>query len=264
MKILFFGDVVGKIGRKALAKVLPDIIKEHEPDFVLGNGENLAHGIGFTEDTVLELLDLGFNFLTSGNHVFDKEPGIEYLKKPDAKILRPANFPSHDPGKGHVLLEVGTKRLLIINLLGQVFIEKDANCPFRELDTILEGYHEDDYDGMLIDFHAEATSEKEAMGFYADGRASAVLGTHTHVGTCDEWILPMGTAYCSDVGMVGARESILGGEKEPILKRFLTKIPLHFEPPESGRVTINAVLIETDPQTKLAVHIKRIDQLVEV
>ena len=264
MKILFFGDIVGKIGRQAMAKTLPDMVQEFDPDFVLANGENLAHGLGFTEKTVLEMLDIGIDFMTSGNHVYDKEPGIEYLKKPDAKILRPANFPQHDPGRGHILFEKGSKRLLIICLVGQVFLDVQPNDPFAEMNKIMEGYHKDDYDAVFVDFHAEATSEKQALGYYLDGRASAVIGTHTHVATADAYILPQGTGFCCDAGFVGAEDSILGGDKEPIIRRFLTQMPLHFEPPEKGRVMINSVLIETDPKTKKAIHIKRIDRACDV
>ena len=264
MKILFFGDIIGKIGREALAKTLPDMVKEIDPDFILANGENLAHGLGFTGKTVLEMLDLGIDFMTSGNHTYDKEPGIEYLQQQDAKILRPANFPQHDPGKGHILFEKGSKRLLLINLVGQVFLDVQPNDPFAEIDKIMECYHRDDYDAVFVDFHAEATSEKEALGFYLDGRVSAIVGTHTHVATADQYVMPKGTAFCCDAGMVGAQDAIIGGEKEPILKKFLTQMPLHFEPPKNGKTLINALLIDVDPKTKLAVHIERVDRECEV
>ena len=265
MKILFFGDIVGKIGREAMKKILPEITEKNQPDFILANGENLAHAIGFNKKTVKEILNLGVDFLTSGNHVFDREDGVEYLKNGDAKILRPANLPESNPGRGHVILEKNNLKLLLINLLGQVFMDNmDPNCPFVKADALLKKYSDQKYDASLVDFHAEATSEKEAMGFYLDGRVSGVMGTHTHIATADEHILPKGTAFCADIGMVGAEDAILGGEKEPIIKKFLTQIPLHFEAPKSGTVIVNSCLIETDPKTKKAIHIKRFDQRVEV
>ena len=260
MKILFFGDIVGKIGRQALKKVLPDLLKELEPDFILANGENLAHAIGFNKKTVEEILDMGVDYLTSGNHVFDREDAIKYLESSEAKILRPANLPEGDPGKGHILLEKKGQKLLIINLLGQVFMDKmDPNCPFAKGDGLLKKYSKEKYDACVIDFHAEATSEKEALGHHLDGRVAAVLGTHTHVPTCDNYILPKGTAFCNDVGMVGAQDAILGGEKEPIIKKFLTQIPLHFEAPKKGVCIVNACLIDTAGPS-----IERIDRNIEI
>lgn len=264
MKILFFGDIVGKIGRQALAKELPKMLELLKPDFVLANGENLAHGIGFTGKTVEEMLELGIDYMTSGNHVYDKEPGIDYLQNPEARILRPANLPRHDPGRGHVLIEKDANKLLLVSLIGQVFMDVQPNDPLAEMDRIMEIYHRDDYDAVFVDFHAEATSEKEALGHYLDGRVSAVVGTHTHVATCDQYIMPGGTAFCCDAGLVGAQDAILGGEKEPIIKKFLYQMPLHFEPPKHGKVIINAVLVETGPGTERAVHIERVDRACEM
>ncbi len=231
VKVLVFGDVVGKTGRQAIIKILPRLKAEFEADLVVVNAENIAHGKGVTLSTLRDLIEAGADFFTSGNHIFSKPEVKEVFEKYPGKIIRPANFvgklPSglEFPGLGYQIIQVKEKPVLLINLNGQVFMEKQFDFgqisnPFTKLDEILEQVPE--YVKIkILDFHAEATSEKRAMGFWADGRLSAVLGTHTHVATADAQILPKGTGYLTDVGMVGAKDSVIGVDRDKALKRLL-------------------------------------------
>jgi len=264
IKILFFGDVIGKIGRKAIKEILPELKKEFEPDLVMANIENLAHGIGATKKTFEEMREIGLDFFTSGNHIFKKSEIEEVLVDQDSVLIRPANYPPGVPGQGFKMIEVASRKVLIINLIGRVFMREDFDCPFRKIDEILKQVDTKDLSATIIDFHAEATSEKAAFGRYVDGRVSAVLGTHTHVQTADNKILPKGTAFISDIGMVGAAESIIGDKIEPILDSFLTQKPALIEVPEEGEVDINAVLLEINPKTKKAVNLTRVDRRIKV
>lgn len=261
LKILFFGDIVGKIGRQALKKVLPTLKKKYQPDLVIANGENLAHGLGVTKKILMEMKEAGIDFLTSGNHIWKKKEISEIFDDSEWKnfIIRPANWPAGVPGEGAKLLKVGRFSVLVINLMARVFIDEDLDCPFRKLDEILSQYKNKKINAILVDFHGEATSEKVALGWYADGRVSAILGTHTHVGTADTKILPQGTAHITDVGMVGAKDSIIGMKKEEPIAGFLTQLPQAFEPPEKGEAIINAVYLEIDPKAKKAKKIERVD-----
>lgn len=261
IKILFFGDIVGKIGRQGLKKVLPKLKKKYKPDLVIANGENLAHGLGVTKKVLKEIKEAGVDFLTSGNHIWEKKEIEEIFNDSEWKdfIIRPANWPAGVPGDGAKLLKVGEFFVLVTNLMGRVFLNVDLDCPFRKLDEILAQYKNKKTNAILIDIHGEATSEKVAMGWYADGRVSAVLGTHTHVGTADTKILPKGTAYITDVGLVGAKDSIIGVKKEGPIAGFLTQLPQVFEPPEKGEVIINGVYLEINPKTKKAKKIERVD-----
>lgn len=263
LKILFFGDVVGKIGRRAVVKILPKLKKKYDPDLVLANAENLAHGLGVTKKTLNEMIEAGIDFFTSGDHIFDKKEAIEILEKKDL-LIRPANYPPNVPGTGAKLLEVGTRHVLVINLIGRVFFKNQYDCPFRKADEILEEYKNIDLSSVIVDFHAEATSEKNALAMYLDGRVSAVLGTHTHIGTDDFQILPNGTAFVTDIGMVGAKNSIIGVDKKGIIKTFLTQIPELHEIPEEGACVANAVYLEINPKTKKAVKIKKIKEEIEI
>lgn len=258
IKILFFGDVVGRIGRKALAKIIPELKKEFKADFIIANAENMAHGKGITESTLEEGLAAGVDLFTSGNHIFAKKEGLDILAQKDSLVLRPANYPERVAGRGEKLAEVGTKKLLVINLQGRVFFNEDTDCPFRTFDQIYQKYEDQKINGIIVDLHAEATSENVAFGHYADGRASAVVGTHTHVPTADARILPKGTAYITDIGMVGPKNTVLGVKKEIIIERFLTQVPKMHEIPEEGVVDVNAVFVEIDPKTKMAVKIEQI------
>ncbi|MFN3301463.1 MAG: TIGR00282 family metallophosphoesterase [Patescibacteria group bacterium] len=260
IKIIFFGDVVGKIGRQGLKKILPILKKRYQPNLTIANGENLAHGTGVTKKILAEMKKIGIDFLTSGNHIFENKEIEEIFIDQQWKdfIIRPANQ-LIEIGDGAKLLKVGKFSILVINLLGRVFIDPNLDCPFKKLDEILVQYKKEKINAILVDIHAEATSEKVALGWYADGRVSAILGTHTHVGTVDAKILPQGTAYITDIGMVGAKDSVIGVKKEGPIAVFLEQESQPFEPPENGQVIINAVYLEIDPQTKKTKKIKRID-----
>ncbi len=264
LKILFFGDIVGKIGRRAAAKILPELKKKFNPDFILANAENLAHGLGVTEKTLKEMAEAGIDFFTSGDHIFDKKEAIEILEKKEPILLRPANFPPDAPGVGARLIEIGTNKLLAINLIGRVFFKSQYDCPFRKADEILEEYKNIDLAAVIVDFHAEATSEKNALAMYLDGRVSAVLGTHTHIGTDDWQILPGGTSFVTDIGMVGAKDSIIGVDKKGILKTFLTQVPEIHEIPEAGVCVVNAIYLEINSKTKKTVKIKKIREEISI
>ncbi len=264
MKILFFGDIVGKIGRQAVKLILPELKKEFEPDLVLANGENLAHGMGVSRKILEEMTAAGIDFFTSGNHILAKPEAEEILNRKDSLLLRPANYPSSFPGEEFKIVENLGRQILLINLAGRVFMKENFDCPFRKIDDILAKIKNKKLAGIIVDFHAEATSEKAAFGWYVDGRVSAVLGTHTHVPTADAKILPKGTAFISDVGMVGASKSVIGDKIEPILENFLTQAPHRIEIPEEGEVDINAVLLEIDPKTRTAKSLQRVDRKVRV
>lgn len=255
MKVLFVGDIVGSPGRKVLAGLLPGLRKEWGPfDFVLANGENAAAGFGLTEKVFNEILDFGVDTMTSGNHIWDKRDFLAILEG-EKRILRPANYPPTCPGQGMVVLEKAGKSLGVLNFQGRVFMPA-IDCPFRVADRILEDGHIPRC--LLVDFHAEATSEKKAFGLYLDGRVSAVIGTHTHVQTADDSILPGGTAYLTDCGMTGGHGGVIGMRKEGVLPRFLTAMPTKFEVCEEN-LRLNAVIIEIDEETGRAFDIRRID-----
>lgn len=264
MRILFIADIVGKIGRRAIQKLLPELKTELKPDFVIANAENIAHGTGVTQSTLTELIEAGVDFFTSGNHILSKPEALEILSDPDSVLIRPANYPSTMAGVGFKIVEVKGNSVLIINLLGQVFMREGPGSPFKKLDEILATLKDQPLAAIIVDFHAEATSEKVAFGWYADGRVSAVLGTHTHVPTADPKILPQGTAYITDVGMVGATESVIGDDKELIIESFVKQTPHKIEIPKSGEVELGAVLVEIDPKTKKAIKIDRLDRKIEV
>jgi metallophosphoesterase (TIGR00282 family) len=244
------GDVVGRPGRKAVREFLPGLFHDYKPNLVIANGENCAGGIGITPDTAKELFDCGINVITTGNHVWAKKEIIPYLDG-ESPIIRPLNFPPGAPGRG--FLEV--KGVLIVNLIGRVFLG-EFDCPFRSIDCLLAEM-KTKTKTIIVDFHAEATSEKVAMGRYLAGRVSAVLGTHTHVGTADASILPGGTAYVTDVGMVGPADSVIGVDAASAIRSFLTGMPHRFFVGE-GPVTFDAVLVEVDEATGKATSIQRI------
>ena len=264
LKILFFGDISGRIGRNAVTKILPSLKKKLDLDLVIANAENIAHGVGITEKTLQELTDAGVDFFTSGDHFFDKKDVLGILEDKNSPLVRPANFPPGVPGVGAKLFEIGTKKVLVINLIGRVFLKGNYDCPFRKADEILDEFKNENLSAIIVDFHAEATSEKNGLAQYLDGRVSAVFGTHTHIGTDDWQILPGGTAFVTDVGMVGAKDSILGVDKKGILKTFLTQIPEVHEIPEEGICTVNAVYFEINPKTHEAVKIKKIKEEVKI
>jgi metallophosphoesterase (TIGR00282 family) len=252
MRMLFLGDVVGRSGRSAVMEQLPGLRERYALDFVVVNGENAAGGFGITEPILNELLDAGADVVTTGNHVFDQREALVFIERHD-RLLRPLNFPPGTPGKGAGLFKAKSgAEVLVVNAQGRVFMA-DLDDPFRAVERELDACGlKSGADAILIDFHAEATSEKEAMGHFVDGRATAVIGTHTHVPTADEQILAKGTAYISDAGMCGDFDSVLGMDKEEPLQRFLTKIPSGRFAPSSGEATLCGVAIEVDDRSGLA------------
>ncbi|MDY6917059.1 MAG: TIGR00282 family metallophosphoesterase [Chloroflexota bacterium] len=255
MRILLIGDVIGRPGRRLVQDLVPGLRREHEINLVIANGENAAGGIGLTVDTAQELLASGVDVITSGNHIWDRREIIPALDG-ELPILRPLNYPHGVPGRGHLI--VGD--VLVVNLLGRVFVG-NFDCPFRAMDQLLDT-EVDRPRVAIVDFHAEATSEKVAMGWYLDGRVSAVMGTHTHVGTVDARVLPGGTAYISDVGMTGPVDSVIGDEVDAVLGRFLTQMP-HRLSAAKGRGMLNSVLVDVDEDTGKAESIVRLDREVE-
>ena len=250
MKILAIGDVIGKPGRRAVKQFLPGLINEYDINFVVANGENSAHGIGITLNTARELNESGVDALTTGNHVWAQREMIQSLDS-DPRIIRPLNFPPAAPGRGFAIFG----DVMVVNLIGRVFVGQ-YDCPFRTMDSLLSTVTPLPKI-IVVDFHAEATSEKIALGRYLDGRVSAVVGTHTHVGTTDARVLPGGTAHVTDIGMVGPVDSIIGDDIDNVLNSFLTGLP-HKLSVGKGRVAFDAMLIDIDEKTGMASSIQRI------
>lgn len=245
MNILFIGDIFGRPGRNTVKKLLPEYRKKYNIDFVVANAENMHHGKGVSEDQVKELLKEGVDFFTSGNHIWKEKNIIPRLDDPKLPLIRPANYPEGAPGRGYQVVDVAGKwKVLVINLMGRVFMQMNLDCPFRTADKILKKYENEELDAIFVDFHAETTSEKAALGHYLDGRVTAVIGTHTHVPTFDARILPGGTAFQSDVGFTGPIDSVIGLEKHSIIKNFLTQVPIKHEVAD-GDTVFNAIKIET-------------------
>ena len=256
MRLIFLGDVVGKTGREVVYRELPLLRERLQPDLVVINGENAAHGFGITEDIFNQLIAAGADVVTLGNHAFDQREALVFIER-HHNLLRPINWPGGCPGRGAGLFATGKwKRVLVINAMGRVMIEPMLDDPFphvgRELALCPLGV---ECDAIMIDMHAETTSEKMAMGHYADGKASLVVGTHTHVPTADHQILPNGTAYLSDAGMCGDYDSIIGMDKFEPLNRFIRKLPVERMKPANGPATLCGVMIETDDGTGLATSI---------
>jgi len=255
VKLLFIGDVIGKPGRQALSNELHRLVDRYMVDLVIANGENAAGGFGITEETARDLYRCGIHLLTSGNHVWDKKDALDFIKR-EEMLLRPANYPEGTPGRGStVITTAGGIKVAVLNLEGRVFMN-NLDCPFRVADREIELLKRET-PIIFVDFHAEATSEKAALGWYLDGRASAVVGTHTHVQTADERILTGGTAYITDVGMTGSYDSVIGVRKEEAISRFLTQLPAKFEVAKKD-IRLNAVVIEVDEQSGKALRIERI------
>ncbi len=254
LRVLFIGDIIGEPGRKMVRANMRSLVEKHAPDLIIANGENAAGGFGITPEIAEELFSLGIHVLTSGNHVWDKKEIEPYLVKQD-RLIRPANYPNGSPGYGSVVISTPAGKAAVLNLEGRVFMS-NLDDPFRvgarEVDTLRK-----ETPVVIIDFHAEATSEKNALAWHLNGKASALIGTHTHVQTSDERILTEGTAFITDVGMTGPSDSVIGVKKEQAIARFLYQTPHRFEIPK-GPVHLNAVVIEVDEKSGKAVSIERI------
>jgi 2',3'-cyclic-nucleotide 2'-phosphodiesterase len=264
MKILFFGDVIGKLGRKTLAATLPDIKKKYKPDLTIANVENLAHGYGITPKTLRDIQASGVECFTSGNYVFENKAFEDVLQDPDlsARWVRPANYPEGTPGEGARVIPVGEQKVLVINMMGQAFFREEFANPFHAIDAILKQYEGEELAAIFIDFHAEATAEKQAFGWYCDGRVSAVVGTHTQVPSADWRLLHNGTAFVTDVGLVGGRDGVIGYKKENSIERQANDPKARLEVIEEGPAVVNGVLVTIDPKTRWATQIDKIWQEV--
>ena len=255
MKVLFIGDIIGEAGRKIIEKKLETVVDEYRINLVIANGENAAGGFGITPKIADELLNAGINVITSGNHIWDKKEIVPYLEK-EGRLLRRANYPDGVPGHGSFTDYTNTRdKVVVLNLTGRVFMG-NFDCPFRLFDREIKRLKSES-DIIIVDFHAEATSEKIAFGWFADGRVSAIIGTHTHVQTADEQILPKGTAYITDIGMTGPSHSVIGIEKDMVIEKYLTLMPRRFEVAK-GRPVLSAAVIEINELDGKALSIERL------
>ena len=255
LRVLFIGDIVGEPGRNAVKALLPDLVKDNLVDFIVANCENAAAGKGITPKITEYLLNTGINVLTSGNHIWDRQEIIPYIET-QPLLLRPANYPKGTPGKGHGIFETKMGyRIGVVNLCGKLFMDSYEHPFLTALDLVNELSKHTRM--IIVDFHAEATSEKIAMGWYLDGKVSAIIGTHTHVQTADERVLPQGSSYITDVGMTGSMDSVIGMDKERAIKRFLTLIPIRLEP-ATDNVCLNGVLVDLDKDSGKSFGISRI------
>jgi metallophosphoesterase (TIGR00282 family) len=258
LRLLFLGDVIGEPGRKAISVLLPLLKEELAIDFVVINGENAAGGRGITPKIAISLMRSGGAVITTGDHIWDQKEIIPFFAD-EPRLLRPINYPTNAPGQGSIVLETRKGRVGVINLQGRTFMKEGMENPFTTIEPVVEAMRAET-PVILVDFHAEATSEKVAMGWHLDGRVSVVVGTHTHVPTADERILPKGTAFQCDAGMCGPTHSIIGSEVEPVLKRFLTAMPTKFGM-GSGPVQLNGLLTDIDPATGKALAVQRLSRV---
>lgn len=257
IKILFIGDIFGRPGRQAVKELVPRLRNEYSLDLVIGNCENAAQGRGITPKLTQELLNSSIDLLTSGNHIWHSQDIYPFLNESTCRLIRPANLSQEAPGKGWDIVETkGGLKVAVLNVMGQVFMAPSADSPFTAVDRLLDKVS-GEADLIILDMHAETTSEKRAMGWYVDGKIQACVGTHTHVQTADEEILPGGCAYITDLGMTGPYNSVIGMEKERVLKRFRTSLPVRFEVGE-GDVRLCGAIIEIDEHTKKAISIQRV------
>jgi len=260
VKVLFIGDVIGNPGRKAIKSLLKDFVQENSVDLVIANGENAAGGFGITESVAEELFYNGIDAITSGNHIFDKKDVLTYLDRSD-RLIRPLNYPEDVPGKGVTVFTVNSTKVAVLNISGLVFMTP-IRCPFRTIDAELAKLP-DDIKVKIVDFHAEVTSEKSCMGWYLDGRVSAVLGTHTHTPTADARVLPKGTAFITDVGMTGPYDSVIGVHKDSAMRRFLLQMPTRFTT-ATGDIRLCGALVTVDVSTGKSLAIERIELRMDV
>lgn len=256
VNILFIGDVIGKPGRQAVSRELHRLVDRYRLDLVIANGENAAGGFGITEETAKDLFKSGIHFLTSGNHIWDKKDSLEFIAR-EERLIRPANYPPGTAGRGSAVVKTpGGAKVGVLNLEGRVFMN-NLDCPFRTADREVARLKEET-PIIFVDFHAEATSEKASLGWYLDGRVSAVVGTHTHVQTADERILPGGTAYLTDAGMTGAFDSVIGVRKDEPIEKFLTQVPVKFEIAKNN-LRLNGIVVMVDEDTGRAVGVERVN-----
>ncbi|MGX0195298.1 TIGR00282 family metallophosphoesterase [Staphylococcus haemolyticus] len=255
MRILFIGDIVGKVGRNAIAEYLPKIKQSYRPTVSIVNAENAAHGKGLTEKLYKQLLRDGVDFMTMGNHTYGQREIYDFIDDAN-RMVRPANFPSEAPGVGMRFIQINDIKLAIINLQGRSFMQ-DIDDPFKKADQLIEEAKKET-NFIFVDLHAETTSEKNAMGWYLDGRVSAVVGTHTHIQTSDERVLPNGTGYITDVGMTGYYDGILGINRDEVIERFITSLPQRHVVPDDGRSVLSGVIIDLDKDGKT----KRIERIL--
>jgi hypothetical protein len=256
VKLLFIGDIIGKPGRQAVSRELHRLVDRYMVDLVIANGENAAGGFGITEETANDLYRCGIHVLTSGNHIWDKKDSFDYINR-EEKLLRPANYPEGTPGRGSAVYKTAAGiKVAILNLEGRVFMN-NLDCPFRVADREI-GRLQVETPIIFVDFHAEATSEKTSLGWYLDGRVSALIGTHTHIQTADERILPGGTAYLTDAGMTGGIDSVIGVKKEEAIAKFLTQLPAKFDVAKNN-LRLNGVVVAVDERSGQAVRIERIN-----
>jgi 2',3'-cyclic-nucleotide 2'-phosphodiesterase len=264
IKVIFLADIVGKIGRKAVSKHLPKLKQKYKPDLVIANVENLAHGVGFSDWAIEEMVEAGVDVMTSGNHAWKKAGADDILDADDSMVIRPANYSNDYSGEGIMEFKIGSNKVIVINLLGRVFMVDEVNCPFKTADKLLKGLKGDEI--VIVDFHSEATSEQMALFHHLDSRVSAVIGTHTHVPTCDLRISKGGTAHVSDAGMIGYYDSVIGSDKGNVVKMFLgegTGSKKH-DVPDHGKCQFNSVYLEIDPKSGKAKKIERLDKIINI
>lgn len=262
LKFLILGDVFGSLGRSAVAKELSSLKRKYKPDLIIANAENLTHGAGVSPKTIEELQKAGVQYFTGGNHMFDNQNGIEALKLIPTVVIRPANWHEEVAGVGFLEINVDDKKVLLINLIGQIFMKQPYHNPFEIVERILKQNEVSKYSSILIDMHAEASSEKIGMGYYLDGQASVVWGTHTHVPTADERILPQGTGFITDIGMTGPLDSVIGMNAEGVLKKFRfpnDKVKISIA--EDGQYVLNAIYAEVNIKDRTCSHIERIQKI---
>lgn len=261
MRILFLGDIVGEPGRKSVIKFLPQIKKEHAIDFIIVNGENSAGGRGITAAIAKDLFKAGAQVITTGDHVWDQRDLADHIDN-EPRILRPMNYPESVPGSGEIIVDTSAGKLAVLNAQGRTFMGQALENPFLILEEKVKQLRNDGVHMIFLDFHAETTSEKIAMGYHLDGQVSAVVGTHTHVQTADERILPKGTAHLTDAGMCGPETSVLGRSVDSIIYRFKSSMPTRF-PVAKGPVRLCGAIVDISPETGLATHIERYNRLLE-
>lgn len=259
LNILFIGDIYGNPGRKAVKEFVPKLKKEHQIDFCIANGENSAAGSGITYSIAQELYKAGIDCITMGNHTWSKKEILNFIDSED-NIVRPANYPANVPGRGYTIIKSNGKELAVLNLMGRVYMDS-IECPFLTADRVIKEIKEKTK-VVFVDMHAEATSEKIALAWYLDGRVCCVAGTHTHVQTADERILPFGTSLISDVGMTGPYDGIIGVERDLIIERFITRMPQKFEVAK-GKIQFSAIYLEVDDKTGQCLKIERISEIME-